>query len=308
MKEEIRIAQANLRPSVAAVYEQQRKNKATAQDQEQQRKKKATAQEQHQKQQQKSKEDPKQNSQNPKANPIDEKHALLLQQLDYDSNSDSSDDEQSIDSQSHNNPLNEMDVCSHQSASSTNSKDPNRFMKMAEDLENEREALILKNTMVSKKSALSKEYCNDGRGSGLWGIDNALETNKALKASLSWLSHQSQNILTKVADASRADGRQSRSNNSTNGPMIPSRQQLYKESVEEDMITMTTSSTFLSADEIAEFEQMRSKNSHSVIATVGTSILEAINKNQHLAFVAFTLLLSLFAYYYSRKRSVDDVL
>ena len=71
---------------------------------------------------------------------------------------------------------------------------------------------------------------------------------------------------------------------------------------------MTTSSTFLSADEIAQFEQMKSKSSQSTLVATIASLVEAIRGNQRMAFVAVTMVLSLFVYYYSRKRSVDDVL
>ena len=154
----------------------------------------------------------------------------------------------------------------------------------------------------------------------MWGNNNALrggtageETNKALKAGLSWvqkvatpqLNAISQHILTKVADTSRTDNSQSIA---SGGPIIPSRSKLVTKESDEENITMTTSSTFLSADEIAQFERMQSKTSQSIISAMVLPLVEAIKGNQRLAFVVFTLLLSLFVYYYSRKRSVDDVL
>ena len=188
-------------------------------------------------------------------------------------------------------------------------------MKMTEELESEREVLIARPITATT----TNNYLADERGGGLWNNNNTLrggsagdETNKAIKKGLDWVQRVatpqinaiSQHIM-KVADnsTSRADNSQSSNNDKSNGPMISSRSKLhYKESDEEKNITMTTSSNFLSADEIAEFEKMRSKSSLLV------SVYEAIKGNQRLAFVAFTLLLSMFAYFYSRKRSLDDVL
>ena len=90
--------------------------------------------------------------------------------------------------------------------------------------------------------------------------------------------------------------------------MIPSRSRSRQIEADEENITMTSSSTFLSADEMAEFEQMRSKTSQSPIIAMILSLVETIKSNHRMTFVAVTLILSVFAYYYSRKRSVDDVL
>ena len=186
-------------------------------------------------------------------------------------------------------------------------------MKMTEELESEREVLIARPTTAST----TNNYVADERGGGLWNNNNMLgggsagdETNKAIKKGLDWVQRVatpqinaiSQHIMKVADNTSRADNSQGSNNDSANGPMISSRSKLhYKEPDEENNISFATSSNFLSADEIAEFEQMRSKSSLLV------SILEAIRSNQRLAFVAFTLLLSMFAYFYSRKRSVDDV-
>ena len=304
---------AKLMPSVAAVYAKQNNNRPKQKTQSQQQSNK-----QH---------DPIA----PKVNHINEKHAFILQQLDYDSDSDnSSNGEQYKDSQSQSrNALHEkleyeLNECiSNQESSSLSNnaekKDPNRFMKMAADLESERKALIANNTTTSKQD------CEDGRG-GLWGNNNTTlrsgtagdETNKALKAGLSWVQNVatpqlnaiSQHILTKVADNSQSSSSSSSSSSSNaSGPIISSRSKLrYRDSDDEENITMTTSSTFLSADDIAEFEQMRSKTSHSMISAMVLPLVEAIRGNHRLAFVVLTLLFSLFAYFYSRKRSVDDVL
>lgn len=262
----------------------------------------------------------------PKANPINEKHAFILQQLDYESDSDSTDSEQSTDthSQSRNGLHNELEYelkeCIAKTVSNNifEKKDPNRFMKMAADLESERDALIANTAPTSKTIAPAHKDCEDGRA-GLWGNSSLRggtageETNKALRAGLSWVQNVatpqlnaiSQHILTKVADTSRTDNSQSIA---SGGPIIPSRSKLVTKESDEENITMTTSSTFLSADEIAQFERMQSKTSQSIISAMVLPLVEAIKGNQRLAFVVFTLLLSLFVYYYSRKRSVDDVL
>jgi len=288
-------------PSVAAVYEQNNRKKTTVQSK------------------QKYKE----------STPINEKHAFLLRQLDYDSDSDSSDGGQSKDfhSQTHNAlheeveyKVNESHV-NQESLQNLERKDPNRFMKMTADLEIEREALIANNKPSATVTDPSYRKSNADERGGLWANNNALrggtageETNKAIKAGLSWvqkvatpqLNAISQHILTKVADSSRADNTQS--NNRGSGPMIPSRSKLQDTESDEENITVTTSSTFLSADEIAEFEQMKSKSSQSTLVTMILPLVETIKGNQRMAFVVFTLILSLLVYYYSRKRIVDDVL
>lgn len=255
---------------------------------------------------------------NKDANNINSKHALLLQQLDYDSDSShshsSGEDSEPHDALHKELQLNNTDYITNQEPSSNKGKDPNRFMKMTEELESEREVLIARPPTAST----TNNYVANERGGGLWNNNNMLgggsagdETNKAIKKGLDWVQRVatpqinaiSQHIMKVADNTSRADNSQGSNNDSANGPMISSRSKLhYKESDEENNITMTTSSNFLSADEIAEFEKMRSKSSLLV------SILEAIRSNQRLAFVAFTLLLSMFAYFYSRKRSVDDVL
>ena len=261
---------------------------------------------------------------NKDANNMKSKHALLLQELDYDSDSSHShssgsdqfakEDAESHDALHKELQLNNTDYITNQKSSSNNGKDPNRFMKMTEELESEREVLIARPPTAST----TNNYVADERGGGLWNNNNMLgggsagdETNKAIKKGLDWVQRVatpqinaiSQHIMKVADNTSRADNSQGSNNDSANGPMISSRSKLhYKESDEENNISFATSSNFLSADDLAEFEKMRSKSSLLV------SILEAIRSNQRLAFVAFTLLLSMFAYFYSRKRSVDDVL
>jgi len=295
-----------LMPSVAALYEQNNSKRAAIQQ------KQKTSQQQLSK------------TQNSKTTSINEKHAFILQQLEYDSDSDSSDSDQSKDShlQPHNAlheelefEVNETSISeSPESSSNLERKDPNRFMKMTENLESEREALIANN--IPAPTAIGPSYkSNKDGGVGLRGGTAGEETNKALRAGLSWVQNVatpqlnaiSQHILTKVVDNSRTDNNQS-SIESESGPMIPSRSKLQDTESDEENITVTTSSTFLSADEIAEFEKMRSKSSQSTIVGMILPLVDAIRGNQRMAFVAVTLILSMFVYYYSRKRSVDDVL
>lgn len=297
-----------LMPSVAAVYEQNNRKKTPVPPK------------------QKPKQPQLSNMQNSKATPINEQHAFLLQQLDYDSDSDSSDGEHSEDSNSQmHNALHEMECEVHESEviqeslSNNIRKDPNRFMKMTADLESEREALITNKIPPSTMTDSSYKN-NTNERDGVWASNNALrggtageETNKAIKAGLSWvqkvatpqLNAISQHIMTRVADSSRANNTQISYGIK---PMIPSRSKPEDTVSDEENITVTTSSTFLSADDLAEFEQMKSKSSQSPLVTMVLPVVEAIKGNQRMAFVVFTLILSLFVYYYSRKRSVDDVL
>ena len=311
-RELLQSTNSTLMPSVAAVYEQNDRRS----------------------ERQKSMQSQSKNKQPIPANitaPINEKHALILQQLDYDSDSDSSD---SSDASSKANESQQQhalhqeleyesnDGVSHQEFSSNNEmknskdKDPHRFMKMTEELESEREALI---TDTNKHASVGETHANNSANNIFLG-NNALksgsarvETNKALKAGLSWvqkvaspqLNAISQHIMMKVSESSRTDNSQ---DSNESGPMIPSRSRPRHIESDEENITMTSSSNFLSADEMAEFEQMRSKTSQSSILAMILSLVETIKSNHRMAFVAVTLILSVFAYYYSRKRSVDDVL
>eukprot|EP00986_Skeletonema_menzelii_P021369 scaffold34309_cov166-Skeletonema_menzelii.AAC.2 len=173
-KTDMRTPKPALMPSVAAVYEQNNRKKTTVQSK------------------QKYKE----------STPINEKHAFLLRQLDYDSDSDSSDGGQSKDfhSQTHNAlheeveyKVNESHV-NQESLQNLERKDPNRFMKMTADLEIEREALIANNKPSATVTDPSYRKSNADERGGLWANNNALrggtageETNKAIKAGLSWV-------------------------------------------------------------------------------------------------------------------------
>ncbi len=290
--EDVHSSKSALMPSVAALYEQNDTKRTTVQ------------------QKQKTNQPQMSNAQNSQATPINEKHALILQQLEYDSDSDSSDSEQSKDShsQSHHALHEELEFemsesngsQSQESSSHLDQKDPNRFMKMTSELEIEREALIANNTPAPSAIVPSYKSNADGR-SGLRGGIAGEETNRALRAGLSWvqkvatpqLNAISQHIMTKVADTSRTDNKQRRIESR---PMIPSRSKLQDTESDEENITVTTSSTFLSADEIAQFEQMKSKSSQSTLVGMIAPLVEAIRGNQRMAFVAVTLILSLFVY------------
>ena len=73
---------------------------------------------------------------------------------------------------------------------------------------------------------------------------------------------------------------------------------------EEEKITMTSSAAFLADDDMAELERIRTRNSPSKIRQLVQQCID----NPRLAFIAVTLVFALFAYFYSRHRSVDDVL
>jgi len=261
-------------------------------------------------------------------------HAHILHELDYDSETDSSDDENSRElgnnksdadlelgrlasaaeleqeleeSISRQNSLNSPTGGTHQ-------KDVNRFMKMTADLEIEREAL-LKPLETVPESAPTNSYRTDG-ANGLWTYDTrggsaGEETTKALRAGMSWVRNVaspqleafSKQIITKVSDSDL--GKKAKSERPQRGPMIgPRHNGNTKNDVHEEKITMTTSASFLADDDMAELERIRMRNSPSKVMVLVQTCLG----NPRLAFIAVTMVLALFAYFYSRHRSVDDVL
>lgn len=75
---------------------------------------------------------------------------------------------------------------------------------------------------------------------------------------------------------------------------------------DDERIIVSTSAVFLGEQDTAELERIRMRHNS---ATSGLAVLLQICiDNQRLVFVGATLVLSLFAYFYSRRRSVDDVL
>ena len=262
---------------------------------------------------------------------VDERHAHILHELDYDSDSDtdSSHDEAQAPSGVSQNVSADLemgrldkatalhDQLEHEleeSISRQNSlngpgmndnkqKDVHRFMKMADDLEREREALLLhsvpESTPTSYADSLEYALSQYPPRRGTAGE----ETGSAL---VSWirgvaspqLESVSRQIMTKVSPKA-GQSHQMKS------PMIGPRHipPTAKNDIEPERITVASSAAFLADEDMAQLERMRSSPSSKVIA-----LIHACFDNPRLAFIGVTLLLALFAYFFSRHRSVDDVL
>jgi len=277
---------------------------------------------------------------------VNEHHARILHELDYDSDADSSDDENTCDPQN-NNSDKDVDMGTlpntalhdkleqelEESISRQNSqnaptdgrqqKDVHRFMKMTADVESEREVLL--KSLESIPESTSANTDRVGNASGLWNYDSRRgsageETAKALGAGMSWvrnvaspqLEALSKQIMTKVseADASRRsnpdESKRSNLERPRRGPMIGPRHAspATKSDSEAENITMSTSVSFLADADMAELERIRMRNSPSKVV----ALMQACVGNPRLAFIGVTLIFALFAYFYSRHRSVDDVL
>eukprot|EP00956_Cyclotella_meneghiniana_P008972 scaffold12308_cov74-Cyclotella_meneghiniana.AAC.10 len=238
---------------------------------------------------------------------VGNQHAHILHQLHYESDDDSSGDDSMGDLElARNNSLSdalehELNMTlQHQSQYEEKKRDPNRFMTITE----ERECLLPSHSTSSNNAILKAEFNTHTSNQFTAGM----ETRNALKAGLSWVKNvatpqlqaMTQNIVTKVAEN---DSKLFPTN--TNKPMIGPRQnKLDTTNHDEDEITMTSSAAFLADTDMAELERIKSKHSSSQI----TLLLNNCVENPRLAFVAATLVFALFVYYYSRKKSVDDVL
>ncbi|KAL9188565.1 hypothetical protein ACHAXT_006943 [Thalassiosira profunda] len=242
-------------------------------------------------------------------------HAHILHELDYDSDTSSDDDEPGESQQSDiemggvgnaalhyqlEQELEESILRQNSLDGQTNGnqpKDVHRFMKMTTDLESERRSLL--SSMGGVPEATPK---NAGTGAA------GEETNKALQAGLSWMRNVaspqletfSKQIMSAVSEADfrTPDERQRR------GPLIGPRHTPLAKDQEEEKITMTSSAAFLADADMAELERIRMRNSPSKIRALVQQCID----NPRLAFIAVTLVLALLAYFYSRHRSVDDVL
>ena len=181
-------------------------------------------------------------------------------------------------------------------------KDVHRFMKMTDDLEREREALLLDSVPESTPTSYadSLEYALSQYPPRRTAGE---ETGSAL---VSWirgvaspqLESVSRQIMTKVSPKA-GQSHQMKS------PMIGPRHipPTAKNDIETERITVASSAAFLADEDMAQLERMRSSPSSKVIA-----LIQACFDNPRLAFIGVTLLLALFAYFFSRHRSVDDVL
>mmetsp|Transcript_7018 Transcript_7018/g.15975 ORF Transcript_7018/g.15975 Transcript_7018/m.15975 type:complete len:492 (+) Transcript_7018:152-1627(+) len=271
---------------------------------------------------------------------VNEHHAHILHELDYDSDTDSSDDEQPRKRQNDSSGSDiEMGILGNaalhdqleqeleESISRQNSlngptndnkeKDVHRFMRITADLESEREVL-LKSLETVPESTPTNNADRAGKPSVSWAQGThrgsaGEETNKALRAGLSWvrnvaspqLEALSKQIMTKVSEADvskKSSPEQQRA--WRGGPMIGSRHPPPTgNGVEEEKITVSTSASFLADEDMAELERIRMRNSTSKLK----ALLQICVGNPRLAFIAVTLIFALFAYFYSRHRSVNDV-
>mmetsp|Transcript_9409 Transcript_9409/g.16720 ORF Transcript_9409/g.16720 Transcript_9409/m.16720 type:complete len:459 (-) Transcript_9409:17-1393(-) len=270
---------------------------------------------------------------------VDERHAHILHELDYDSETDSSDDEKPRGPQNNKSGSDlEMgrlaDVALHdkleqeleESISRQNSlngqadrskqKDVHRFMKMTADLESEREVLLKSLDSVPESTPTNADRVEIANG--LWTQDTRRgsageETNKALKAGMSWvrnvaspqLEALSKQIMTKVSEVDVS--KKSNSERPRRGPMIGRQHPSptgTRNDVDTEKITMSSSASFLADEDMAELERIRMRNTSSKV----TVLMQTCLGNPRLGFITVTFIFALFAYFYSRHKSVDDVL
>jgi hypothetical protein len=252
---------------------------------------------------------------------VGDRHAHILHQLHYDSDDDSSGDEQG--NSFTNDDLGDVELARNNSLSDElerelnetlqhqadeRKKDPHRFMTMAAGLE-ERESLL---------PSLNSRHMTDLDVKGVSDVQFTTagqETSNALKAGLSWVKNVaspqlqsiSKQILTKVSEN---ESRYFTTHDTTEPrPMIGPRHDKHSKTANpEDEIIMTSSATFLADADMAELERIRSKHSSSQMTVLVGTCLGSLWENPRLAFVAATLIFALFVYYYSKTRSIDDVL
>lgn len=269
---------------------------------------------------------------------VNEKHAHILHELDYDSDTDSSGDEESrkdsdlemgvlVNVALHDQLERELEETIERQNSLTGptsereQKDVNRFMTMTANLESERdreqEALLRPLESVPESSPTNfDDSRRAGNANGSWTNDMRKitageETGKALKAGLSWvrnvaspqLEALSKQIMTKVSEADVIKSC-SEQQLPRRGPAIGPRHSPPTENAGADQITMTTSASFLADEDMAELERIRMRNSPSKVRILIQSCLN----NPRLAFIVVTLIAALLAYFYSRHKSLDDVL
>jgi hypothetical protein len=187
-----------------------------------------------------------------------------------------------------------------------------RFMKMTARLETEREVIIKTQSAVREYTLAHADRIDNRRDFGAQNKRSNTageETNNALRAGLAWVRNVaspqleaiSKQLLTKAAEPGLSN--KSNLDRPRSGPMIGPRHTLRDDSEEEEIIT-STSSAFLSARDMAELEMIGMRNSTSKLQALQQTCIE----NSRFVFIGLTLVLALFAYFYSRHRSVDDLL
>ena len=254
---------------------------------------------------------------------VAERHAKILHELDYFSETDSSDDDDDDDARKrqNNNSSSDIEMLEQELAKSisrqnslkipvggTGEKDVHRFMKITADLESEREALLKSlHDLESPVTAPGSLGVKSTHGGAV-----GEKSTKTLQAGMSWVRNVatpqleaiSKQIMMKVSEVDASNKSRLKP---SRGPMIVSpnsTQSSRKNDIDVDKITMRTSASFLADDDMAELEQIKMRNSSlKIIASIKTCI-----GNPRLAFIALTLVFALFVYFYSRHKSVDDVL
>jgi hypothetical protein len=248
---------------------------------------------------------------------INERKAHILNVLDYESDTDSSDDETLL-RKSHNvaevvrnknaaldNQLQrdlEESIFPLSGPTNNDGKDVNRFIAMTTRLEKERDAL-----MLSQKTAQDSTPTNAGRidnHDSLWahgkrGNTAREESNGGLISGLTWVKNVASPQLQAISKQWLTKFSEPEFNSR---PMIGP-QHLSNKSKDEEIIT-STSTAFLSAQDMAELEKIRLRSSTSKVQ----SLLRSCSENPRFALIGVTLVLAVFAYFYSRHRSVDDVM
>lgn len=289
---------------------------------------------------------------------LDEKHAHILHQLDYESDSSSGDERDHDLETGHSNERSsvalhdELERELEQSLAYQKSqhiaaidddnngegqKDPHRFMRMTADLESERETLLKSLESIpshtndhnntteidATKTPAQVEPMQVESNNFLFGGTAGDRSNEAFKAGLSWVRNVaspqlqafSRQIMSKVEEntiraTSVINQEMNKEEVKPRGPMIGPRNCRLpnKNTFIDDEIIVTSSSAFLADSDRAELERIQNMHSSSRMSTLVQTFLRSIWHNPRLAFVGATLIFALFVYYYSKKRSVDDVL
>jgi len=259
-------------------------------------------------------------------------HAHILHQLDYESDESSSDEcmtgETSSSRRVHDgskdgvacvaeNLEHELDTIRREieNVGEPSPRHEHRFMQVGADLEAERGALLQSLEMNRPPMAVDGKESDPG---DLWNNDKSnpgYETQQALRSGLSWVQRVASPQLERLGRQimHKVEQHQQRSSPDTRSvrrPAIGPRQDPMKSMAdpEEEAIIVTTSSTFLSMEEREEMERLAQLHSSPTTLSGLVHLWSCFFKNPRLTFAWLTLVLSIFAYLYSRKRSVDDVL
>jgi hypothetical protein len=247
---------------------------------------------------------------------VNERQAHILTELDYDSDTDSSEDEFSplksnIERDNTalydqlENELNEsisrQTLLNGQTKDVDKGKGVNRFMEMTTRLEYERE--MLRKSQTLHKS--TPNYRIDDRNI----TANEENIKDVLKVGLAWvrnvaapqLEAVSKQILTRISEPELRN-KSTPDLSSIRGVVNGQQHPLRRDS--NDDIIISTSTCVLSANDMAELERIRVRSS--------TSKLQALTKacidNYRFVFIGLTLVIALFIYFYSRHKSVNNVL